>query len=137
MRILPGLVTLVLMVACGGATSATPTLAPTPRAIDFLTQAIAWRDSGAIAMTCGAWNQATAAAQTSTAASMLTALRGFDNRAGDGPPTAQQVELLRAGVTDSCDAGTDCTDPDAFCDTDSVAEAALPAYVLAADALRP
>lgn len=81
------LVLLLLLLGCGGA--AAPTATPKPQATDFLTQAIYWSESGPLTMTCGGWNHSTADDQSSTASTMLTTLRGFDEGAASGTPTTR------------------------------------------------
>jgi hypothetical protein len=41
-----------------------------------------------------------------------------------------------AELTASCKAGTDCSNPDMFCDSDSIADVAVAAYVVHLDELR-
>lgn len=136
MRIRIALVLIVLLaIGCGGGPA--PTTAPTPKASGILDLLLDYAANGPVSMTCGAWNHATAPAQTATALQMLTAIRGFDVEASDTPPSSSQVETLRMAITGDCTAGSDCTDPDLYCDIDRVAEVATTEYILHVQELRP
>jgi hypothetical protein len=58
---------------------------------------------------------------------MLAQMRAFD-RPGSGPAAASVIQSFEADLTQLCGAGADCTNPDLYCDSDLVAEAAIPAY---------
>jgi hypothetical protein len=75
--------------------------------------------------------------QSALATTMLVSLRSFDNKAGTAQPTAAPIAALSSAVTSDCTAGTDCSNPDKFCDTDLVTHAAVAEYALLAEQLRP
>ena len=87
-------------------------------------------------MTCGEWNEAPIVDQASSAGQLLTGIRQIEN-ANAAPASGDQVAQLQGAITDLCDAGADCSDPNNFCDTASIADAAVGAYVVARDQLRP
>lgn len=120
-----------LISACGGAA---PTAEATPRgSTDPLTQ---WEMNGPISTTCGGWKSMPSADQTQLASTMLTTIRSLDPPANKQPASAAQVETLRSALVSACTAGSDCTDPDRFCDTDRITFAAYAEYAVHMDELR-
>ncbi len=119
-----------IVAACGA-----PATAPLPNPADtgLLDQARAW--SAASTLTCAEWNAMGSADQSARALEMLVTIRGFE-RAGTPPPRSL-ADPFRDDIVALCSAGSDCTNPDVFCDRDHAAEAAFAAYVSAGHQYRP
>lgn len=125
------LVALGLVVAACGAQTTTPL--PTPVDTGLLTQARIW--SAASTLTCAEWNVLRSADQSARAFEMLVTIRGFDG--ARVPPAASLAEPFRDDIVALCSAGSDCANPDVFCDRDHAAEAAFAAYVSGGRRYRP
>jgi hypothetical protein len=120
-------ITAILLTGCG---SAAPSESTAP--LDYLDAALRWADS--TTETCADWNGFSSVEQGARAAAMLTSVRNFDRPGGATP---NQVSLFAQAVSDVCSGRTDCEDPDVFCDTDKMAEAAVAAYTSKLQQFRP
>jgi hypothetical protein len=103
---------------------------------DWRYRAQVWSASQSDVPTCAEWNETTGAARTSTAATLLAKIRGFE-AVDAAPPTDDQVARLADAIDPLCGAGSDCETFDAWCDTAYVSEPAVWAYQLDYDLLTP
>lgn len=122
-----------LLAGCGGV-AATPS--PTPHATDAESLLVEWYTNGPIATTCADWNGMTATDQTALVVSMVATIRSLDPGSSKAPATDAQVSLLHTALVGACTAGSDCTDPDLFCDTDRITFAAYAEFAANLEEMR-
>ena len=131
---------LAIAVLTGCAGVGAPTQAPSPPSptpADALARIVAWPQTAGITVRCGEWlRELDDQQRTDQATSVLTTLRHFDDP-GAPVPNSRLVDAFVDGLSDLCGAGSDCEDPDRWCDTDFIAEPASAFYIQEHDLFKP
>lgn len=99
-------------------------------------QIMGWAGSYRQDVTCASWKQADAGERRVLAAEFLNAMRRIEKPSAAAASTSQADTLSKA-ITTACSAGTDCNDPDRYCDTAAAAQAAATSYIVNHDSLKP
>jgi hypothetical protein len=103
---------------------------------DPIQRIMGWAGTYRQDITCASWKQGSAAEREVLAAEFLNAMRLIEKPSAAAASTSQ-AETLGKAITTACSAGTDCNDPNLYCDTAAAAQAAATSYLMNHDSLKP